>query len=102
MQRTDSGQQDRCVRPGDQEIDRAVVNDLHHLFSHARFKPVVNAGHCIQSDHRRAIYGGADHTPDVSMQSSHHDRQHQNGDSDGTADNVGHHIGDILAAGIIR
>ena len=97
-----SGQDDDGVGAGDEEIDGAVVDDLHDFLAERRLQAVVDAGNGEHSDHRCAVNGGGDDAVDIAVEGGPDDAQGQGHDADGAADDVGDHVHDLLAPGVVR
>ncbi len=85
-QRTEA---DRRVCSRDQEKYRAVIEDLEHLLRCTALRQsVIQTGHCIQNDQRRAIDRTADHAVDVSVDRGEDHAQSQCGHAECTAHDV--------------
>ena len=95
------GQHDGGIGTGNQKIDGAVVDHLENLFGHFRAQAVVDAGHGVQQDHGGAVDGAADHPPDTAVDSGHDHAQHQRGNGERPSHDVGHHVEDLFAFGIV-
>ena len=53
------------IRPRNEKVDGAVVDDLHDLLPHSGTKPVVDAGRGIQQNERRSVDRTSHHAPGV-------------------------------------
>ena len=79
-----------------------MVQYLENLFPHAGPQTMVDAGHGVQPNEADPIDHRSHHIHRPTPQSSPDDAQHQSGNSQGATCDVGDHIHDLLALGIIR
>ena len=100
--RADGGQGNHGVGACDEEIDGAVVNDLHNFFAHGGLQAVIHAGNGKHGDHTGAVNCGGDDAVHVAVEGGKDDTQGQGHHAHRTAHNVGHHIHDLFAPGVIR
>ena len=98
----DGGQHHGGVGSADQEINGAVVDDLHYLFAHAGLQTVVDAGNGEHGDEGGAVDGAADDAVVVLIQGGPHHAGQQHNDAQRPADNVGNHVHQLFAPGIVR
>ena len=98
---TDGRQGHHRVGSADQEIDGAVINDLHHLFAHARLQPVVDAGYAVQGNHAAAEYGGGHNAVDILPQGGEGHAQAKGRHAHGAAHDMGDGIHDFFPGGVV-
>lgn len=65
-------------------------------------KPWYTAGHAIEQHHTGAVYGAGDYAIAAMGQGAFDDAQHQGGNGKAASHNVGDHVEDLFAPGIIR
>ena len=61
---------------------------------------MINAGHGVEQNHGGTVNGRGDHAHGVMMDGRPDDAQGQHGNAHGSADNVGDHVGNLLAPGV--
>ena len=101
INRTDGRQYYGGVAAGNQEIDGAVVNDLHYLLAEAGQQTVIDAGNREGADHGGTVNDGGDNAVDVVISDCTDDTQCQYGDAQQTAQRVGDHISQFFCAAVI-
>ena len=89
------------VGAGNEKIDGAVVDDLHHQLAHAGPQAVIDAGHGVHGNKRKAVKGAGHHAPDVAVQRCPDQAQHRGQDPQSAANNVGDHVHDLFAPGVV-
>ena len=95
-----TGNHNGGVGAGDEKIDGAVVNHLHNLLGSVCPQTVIDAGHCVNSNHRYTVDDSADEINGAKVTCR---QQTEDAAEYGqtTADNMGYHIHNFFACGIV-
>ena len=101
VQRTEGGQQHRGVGAADEEVNGAVVDDLHDLLAHAGLQSVVHAGNGEHGNEGGAVDGAADDAPVVLVQCRPHHAGQQYHNPQSSAHNVGNHVHELFSPGVV-
>ena len=96
-----SRQHDHRVGAGNEEINGAVVDDLHHPLAHIGLQAMVYAGDGKHGDDAGAIDGRCNNAPDVTMQCCPDHKQDQPDNTQSAANYGGDHIHDLLTPGVV-
>ena len=92
----DGAEGDDGIASGDEKIDGAVVQHLHHLLGHGGLQSVVDAGDAVQHDQAGAVDGGSQNLDGTVEHHGLPDAEDQGDHTADAAQNVGDGVGDLL------